>query len=198
MPLPWLIGAAVLGLGAAIAAATSSDDTSGSSAGSSSDGEERRRKEAAAEQVRKDERVKKLTKARLLFAEGGAQAGQRLAAALEDWVDLGGEPVFGTTLTASGYAKRPAREVVPHELGEVFTETFPRTDGEVAEIRRHLDLFNDVYDVRLRGNTRLHMRLMAIRSADRELSELAGLRKNLERIVQERAEAAANMAEGRA
>lgn len=196
MPLPWLIGAAVLGLGAAIAAAVNSDDTSGSSAGNNgSNDEERRRREAAAEQARKDEREKKRKNARILFKEGGTQAGERLAGTLEGWVEFGGEPAFKVRLTPSGYAKRAPDQIVPHELGDVFAETFSVTDEEPGDILRNLDFFNEVYDVRLCGNARLYTRLMEIQAAGKELSELAKLRKKLERISQSKAEAIANLAE---
>lgn len=195
MPLPWLIGAAVLGLGAAIAAVASSDDTSSSSAGSSTDAEERRRKAAAAEQARKDEREKKRKNARILFKEGGTQAGERLAGTLDGWVDLGGEPAFKARLTPSGYAKRPPGDVVAHELRDVLIETFSTADEEPGDILRNLDFFNEVYDVRLCGNARLYTRLMEIQSAEKELAELAKLRKKLERISRSRAEAIANLAE---
>ncbi|WP_312548708.1 hypothetical protein [Massilia sp.] len=193
MPLPWLIGAAVVGLGAAIVAAVNSDDTPSSSADNST--EERRRREAAAERQRKDERKKKLESARVLFEERGTEIGQQLANTLDGWVDVADEPVFAAKLLASGYAKRSADEVVPHEVGNVLAETFSAKDKELGVVMRDLDFFNEVYDVQLRGTTRLYTTLTEIQAVEKDLSDLAKLRKQLERIRATRLEATSDLTE---
>lgn len=180
MPLPWLIGAAVVGLGAAIVAAVNSDDTPSNSTDNGA--EERRRREAAAEQQRKDERKKKQESARVLFKERGTEIGQRLADTLDGWVDVADEPVFTAKLLAAGYSRRSANEVVPHEVGNVLTETFSAKDKELGAVMRDLDFFNEVYDVQLRGSTRLYTALMEIQAVEKDLSELSKLRKQLERL----------------
>jgi len=72
MALPWLIGAAVVGVVSAIAKAVS-DDTPSSSSSSSSDSsaEERRRREEAAQARAERERTEKKAHARQVFAEPG-------------------------------------------------------------------------------------------------------------------------------
>lgn len=194
MPLPWLIGIAAVTVGAAIVAAVKSDDTSSSSSASSGD-EERRRREAAAQQQRKDEQKKKRENARVLFKERGTQIGAQLAGTLDGWAELHEDPAFAAKLTSSGYSKRPQDQVVPHQLGNVINETFSATDEKIGQVMRDLDFFNEVYDVHLRGHTRLYTTLMEVQSIDKELSELEKLRKKLERIRKDSVEAAPKMAE---
>jgi hypothetical protein len=192
MPLPWLIGAAVVGL---IAAAVNSDDTSSSSSSSSSDEEERRRREAAAEQQRKNERRQKQENAQALFKERGQQIGRGLAASLDESMDVTGEPVFASTLSASGCSKRRPDQVVPNGVEDVLKDTFSDTDKEAGEVIRNLAFFEEVYDARLRGSTKLYAALLEIQSLDKDLLDLAKIRSQLDRIGKSKPQTTPNKAE---
>lgn len=191
MPLPWLIGAAVVGL---IAAAVNSDSTSSSGSSSTSDEEERRRREAA-EQQRKSERKQKQENARTLFKERGQQMGRGLAATLDQSMDVIGEPVFASTLSASGCSKRRPDQVVPNGVGEALEDTFSDTDKEAGDVIRNLAFFEEVYDAHLRGSTKLYAALLEIQSLDKDTLDLAQLRSELDRIRKSELQARLNEAE---
>lgn len=124
MALPWLIGAAVVGLGAAIVKAVSDDDSSSSSSSSVDTGEERRRREAAALKQLEQERDNKRSNARVLFAEGGARLGDSLSEALDGVADIAEtrSPSFVASLGANGYTLPPAEPMRAEEIKHALRE----------------------------------------------------------------------------
>lgn len=168
MALPWLIGAAVVGLGAAIAKAVSDGDSSSSSSSSVDVGEERRRREAAALKQVEQEREQKRTNARALFAEGGARLGDILSEALDGVADVAetGSPSFIASLGANGYTLPPAEPMRAEEIKQALREAFPSKDAAITRIAGNLDFYTRAYDVRLQGSRKLYQQFARIEALD--------------------------------
>ncbi len=168
MALPWLIGAAVVGLGAAIVKAVSDDDSSSSSSSTVDVGEERRRREAAALKQLEQEREKKRSNARVLFAEGGARLGDSLSEALDGVADVAEtrSPSFVASLGANGYTLPPAEPMRAEEIKHALREAFPPKDAAITRIAGNLDFYTRAYDVRLQGNRKLYQKFARIEALD--------------------------------
>lgn len=193
MPLPWLIGAAVVGLGAALVNAVSSDSTPSSTGGGSNGAEEeQRRRQAAAEAQRKQEREQKQSNARTLFQEHGERIGESVSAALEGVVNVAtlGTPDFDAKLSASGYQLAPTDTRSPDGLVRALCEAFPEDDKEVKKITDNLAFYARVYNVYLQGHTQLYAQLVDLLEVDLELQTLDKIEQQL-RAVKSSADAAA-------
>ncbi|MEX5746202.1 hypothetical protein [Massilia sp. X63] len=194
MALPWLIGAAVVGLGAALAKAVSDSDSSSSSGSSSSShdvAEERRRREAAsAEQLRR-ERERKRADAQALFAEEGARMGASLAQALDGLaaVEAARTTAFIARLGAGGCTLPPAVPVRAAALGEALKAAFPK-DAELVRIVGNLDFYTRAYDVCLQGSPELDGRLAAVEALDAEIAAWDAIAQQLSALKAGAGEAA--------
>ena len=168
MALPWLIGAAVVGLGAAIAKAVSDGDSSSSSSSSVDTGEERRRREEAALKQLEKEREQKRSSARALFAEGGSRLGDSLSEALDGVADVAEtrSPSFVASLGANGYTLPPAEPMRVEEIKHALREAFPPKDAAITRIAGNLDFYTRAYDVRLQGSRKLYQKFARIEALD--------------------------------
>lgn len=168
MPLPWIIGAAVVGLGAAIVKAVSDDDSSSSSSSSVDTGEERRRREAAALKQLEQEREQKRTNACALFAEGGARLGDSLSDALDGVAGVvkTGSPSFVAGLGAGGCTLPPADPMRSEEIKHVLRAAFPPKDDPITRIAGNLDFYTRAYDVHLQGSPKLYQQIARIEALD--------------------------------
>jgi hypothetical protein len=185
MPLPWLIGAAVVGLGSALVAALKSDDEPSSTISTAETA--RRAHEAAAEQRRKAERKQKKDNARTLFAEAGAVMGSSLEDALHGIVDVMslGEPAFTATLTTQGYRLPPVDTSRAHEVEHALAEVQRMHDPVIARISEQLIFYTAVYDVHLQGSSTLYRKIMDIQAADKELATLDQIAQQLRALQTE-------------
>jgi len=179
MPLPWLIGAAVVGLGSALVAALKSDDKPSSTISTAEAA--RRAQEAATEQWRKTEQKQKKDNARTLFAEAGVVIGTSLEDALHGIVDVMslGEPTFTATLTTQGYRLPPGDPSRAYEVGHALAEVLPMHDPVIARISEQLDFYTAVYNVHLQGSRTLYRQIMDIQAADKELVTLDQIAQQL-------------------
>lgn len=97
MPLPWLIGAAVVAVGAAAVAALSDDDKSSNN----NDDEERRRRAAERERQERARNEKKLS-IKHEFEQGVEQTYQDFITSIPDLVIIHGAMVNHLTLSSNG------------------------------------------------------------------------------------------------
>ena len=183
MPLPWLIGAAVVGLGAAIVAAVSDDDKpSGNSGGSNNnDDEERRRREKAAAEQRRREAEEKRVNARGSFAGQGDRIGAALTSALDQlaYVHPLATPSFAATLGAGGCSYPVSDEGRSQELAGALRAAFPDKDTGVERIVDDLGFHGRIYHVHLRGDAALYRKLAGIEGDERALQALEGIERQL-------------------
>lgn len=178
MALPWLIGAAVVGLGTLIAAASSDDDKpSSNSGGGNGADEERRRREAAAKEQRRREREEKLANARTLFAEKGASFGEELRDALDGRIEVHAVsfPPFQASLGEAGLGLAASDEGRAHEVSHALREAFIAEDPEVERIVANLEYHARVYDVAMSTHASARQRLTALDAVNTEILRLDAL-----------------------
>jgi hypothetical protein len=181
MALPWLIGAAVVGLGSLIAAAVNSDDNSSGSSSDTSADEERRRREAAAQEQRRREREEKLANARTLFEEKGAGVGDELMDALDGLVHVmpSATPAFMARLGEPGLAIPPADDGRAHEVSHTLREGFIEEDPGIEQIVANLEFHARVYDVQMFTDSKSYQKLLALDEVNRELIDLDRIEREL-------------------
>lgn len=184
MALPWLIGAAVVGLGSLIAAAASDDSSSNSSSGTGSDSsadEERRRREAAAKEHRRREREEKLASARTLFAGKGAALGEELGEALDGIVQVksGSTPAFRPRLGAQDLGIPSSDDGRAHEVSHALRGSVIADDPELERIVENLEFHARVYDVNMCCTPRVWQKLLSLDDVNAALVELDSIERQL-------------------
>lgn len=185
MALPWLIGAAVVGVVSAIAKAVS-DDTPSSSSSSDSSAEERRRREEAAQARAERERTEKKAHARQVFAETGAAYGKDLTESLQGWVDVRSEePCFRSRLNTSGCTVPDVADNGALPVMELLFQAYPRPNADARTTLENLEFYGMLYDVRLKAGTRMRRRAAEIDRIDEQLSQLGNMKKRLRQLEQE-------------
>lgn len=172
MALPWLIGAAVVSLGAAIVKAVSDDSSSIGSSSSVDVSEERRRREAAALKQLEQEHEQKRTNARVLFAEGGARLGESLSEALDSVANVAeiSSPSFIASLGANGYTLPPAEPMRAEGIKQSLRDAFPAKDAAVTRIASNLDFYTRAYDVYVQGSPKSYQQFARIAALDGEIA----------------------------
>jgi len=181
MPLPWLIGAAVIGIGAAIAAAVSDDDKPSNNSDSSSDAtEERSRREAAERAHKKREREQKIAGAHVLFRQQGEQYGASLRDALDGLANVIGDE-FSPQLKQQGFV---VRENIEHntmffvaELREAFPGMPDDTEAIVGNLRFYANIFHREFA--LMPASELSESILEAKEIASQLEELENTRRQL-------------------
>lgn len=183
MALPWLIGAAVVGIGAAIAAAVKGDDTSNNNISSSEDLERQRRKEAERER-RKQEKQQKRQIAHETFAQVGESIGCDLKASLDGWVDVvfASSPSFLARLNRKGYELDVQHLECPNSTESLVTTLLEKGSPYLKQTRSNLDLFQAHYAVSLQASTQLAEASREMKVVDKAVDELKNIRKDLLRL----------------
>ncbi|MBX4507749.1 hypothetical protein CF032_13805 [Klebsiella oxytoca] len=174
MALPWLIGAAVLGVGAWIASSSSND----SSNGNGGDDEERRRRERAEQERRAREQQELRNSIKATFSQEGKQRANDFQQLLSGWVnvDYQSQPSFKATILQTG--KQYMRTVEEH-----FTDI---NDLHVlnATTRENLKVFEECYDVELTMTETFHKAVDELADCEEQLQKLQDYRRHFERIHQ--------------
>lgn len=172
MALPWLIGAAVVAIGAAIASSSDDDTTP------DYDAEARRRAELERERVEK-ERKEKRQAARENFALHGERIGSDIAQSLQGWIEIKHDkaPAFTAQLTTSGY-KIESNDVEMADIEAIVPET-----GELFDaIRNNLKAYSNLYAVTLIQGPKLTEAQDEVDKIDIELQQIAQLKAEISKI----------------
>ena len=142
MAIPWLIGAAVLGVGALIAASSNDDDSSSSSR---DDSEERRRRESAERERVIRQQTEKADTIKKAFQQEGNQRSKDLKNLLLGWVnvDYSSHTPFSIVLTSAGSERR-------RSINDYFIDEYDidRTLLDNTTLN-NLKFFEESYDVDL-------------------------------------------------
>lgn len=180
MALPWLIGAAVVGIGSLIAAAAGDDGKSNGSS-SSSDDEERRRRDEAAKEQRRREREEKLANARTLFAEKGARIGEELGDALDGMIHVipASSPAFRPRLGAQHLGIPSSDDGRAHEVSHALRGSVIEDDPDLERIVANLEFHARVYHVDMCTTPGSWQKLLALDEVNTELVELHGIELKL-------------------
>ncbi len=162
MPLPWLIGAAVVAGVAAIVA--SSDDDKPSNNNRNNDDEERRRQAAERERKERERNEKKATIKRE-FDQRVQQAYQEMKVALPSLVTVHGVGKSVLTLSSNGSNLS--------ELVSNISKTSP------YKFMQDIDLFKKLYDVDVKPTTKMMDTIKDIDLLEKELKSLTQSIKGL-------------------
>jgi hypothetical protein len=168
MALPWLIGAAVVALGAAAVSAFSDDSDSGSGG----NGDEERRREQAEQERKARAHKEKLECIKDEFVQEGMQRSHELQQSLDGkiTVTLLGDKPFKATLDEDEEFKNP----VSPTCVEVYDLQFlPQ------ETQERLVKFESLYDMELEPEEELMQVPVRLKEIDHKLAQLKALRKKL-------------------
>lgn len=174
MAIPWLIGAAVLGVGALLASSSSDDNSSNGNGGD----DERRRREQAERERRERERQEERQSIRIALQKEGEMRGADFQNTLSGWVtaEYQSQKPFKAAILQSG--KQYKRVVAEH-----FTDSHQLylLNKETCE---NLKEFETWYDVELTMTEIFHDAVDEITDNQKELQLLQDYRHQLERIRQ--------------
>lgn len=149
MALPWLIGAAVLGVGALIAAVANDDE---SSSHDSSTDEERRRRKQAEHERREREKEEEMASLRRAFNQEGSQRSHDFQKLLSEWITVnyrGTSPFKGERLNTGAQAR--------HSIDRHFVDSCELGDGVLnTETRENLNFFETCYEADLSMTERFY------------------------------------------
>jgi len=169
MALPWLIGAAVVALGAAAVSALSDDNNSGSGG---NDDEERRRRERAEQERKARAHKEKLESMKEAFVHEGMQRADDLQQSLEGQIKvimLGDKPFKATIDDDSEY-----QNMVSPTYVEVYDLQFlPQ------ETQDYLVKLESLYDVELEPKEKLFKVSKRLEEINLKLTQLKALREKL-------------------
>ncbi len=174
MALPWLIGAAVLGVGALLASSSSDDSSNGNG-----DDEERRRQERAERERREREQQEERVSIKAALTKEGEQRGADFQQTLSDWVNVRyqSQPPFKAAILQTGkHYKRIVAEnfIDSHELCLLDART-----------RENLNEFEACYDVELTMTENFYDAIDEMADYQEKLQELQDYRSQFERIRQQ-------------
>ncbi|ASK69276.1 hypothetical protein CF168_10560 [Shewanella bicestrii] len=169
MALPWLIGAAVVALGAAAVSAFSDDSDSGSGG---NDDEERRRRERAEQERKARAHKEKLESMKEAFVHEGMQKADDLQQSLDGQIKvlmLGDKPFKATIDDDPEY-----QNLVSPTYVEVYDLQFlPQ------ETQDYLVKLESLYDVELEPEEELMKVPVRLKEIDHKLAQLKALREKL-------------------
>lgn len=174
MALPWLIGAAVLGVGALIASSSSDGDSSNGNG----DDEERKRRERAERERREREQKEERETIKASLQNVGTLRADDLKQALSGWVDVHYQSTspFKANVLATG--KQYQRVVAEH-----FTESHELTFLD-AKTRQNLNALESCYDVELTMTEDFYDVVDTLIDCQVQLETLQVYREQFERIRQ--------------
>ncbi|MCU6668323.1 hypothetical protein M8013_06080 [Enterobacteriaceae bacterium H4N4] len=174
MALPWLIGAAVLGVGALIAAASSDDDSSNGNG----DDEERKRRERAERERREREQQEERKSIKAALKSEGARRAADFTQTLSGWVEVNYQSPapFKAAILQTG--KQYKRVVAEHFVDK---EELSMLDSKT---RQNLNEFEACYDVTLTMTDAFEDVADEMTEWDVQLQELQDYREQFERIRQ--------------
>jgi len=175
MALPWLIGAAVLGVGAWIASSSSDESSSNGNGGD----EERRRREQAEKERREREQKEMRDSIKAALQKEGQQRCTDFTKILAGWVnvDYQSTPSFKAAILQTGkLQKRSVEEYFTdtHELHFLNTTT-----------RENLKELEACYDVELSMTETFHEAVDELVNCEEQLQVLEDYRHQFERIRQQ-------------
>lgn len=189
MPLPWLIGAAVVGIGTAIAKSVSdSNDRKAEAQRRAEREQEQARKERAAEAQRhaelerervRKEREQRLRSARENFLLRGERIGSDIAQSLQGWIDVKYEktPAFVAELQPTGFAVRSN-----HPNKSKLEELIPAKLGLSDDAHKNLAFYSSAYSATLQQGTNLTKAIKEISEIEKELNEIGQLKEKISNI----------------
>lgn len=186
MALPWLIGAAVVGVVGVIAKAVSDDTPSSSSYSDDSAAEERRLRQKAAKEREEQERKQKSDYAQRVFAETGASYGQDLIDALQGGVEIeSAEHGFRSRLEHKGFTVPDVAENGAASVMDLLHRALPAPDANTTTTLENLAFYGRLYDVQLKASTRMRRRATEIEQIDKQQAELADMKVRLRQLENE-------------
>lgn len=192
MALPWLIGAAVVSIGAAIAKSVSDDNDRKAEAQRRSEREqEQTRKEREAEAQRraelerervKKEREQRLRLARENFLLHGERIGFDIAQSLEGWIEVKYEktPAFMAEIQPSGF---PIKN--NHTNKSELEEILPENLGTLDDVRKDLDFYLSKYAIKIEQGANFTKAIKEINEIEKELNQINQLKKKILNIKKE-------------
>ena len=174
MALPWLIGAAVLGVGALIASASSDDDSSNGNG----DDEERQRRERAERERREREKQEERQSIKAALQNEGAQRAADFKQTLSGWVEVNylSQAPFKAGVLQTG--KQYKRVVAEHFVDR---EELSMLDRKTC---LNLNEFEACYNVELSMTDTFEDIADEMTEWEVQLQELQEYREQLERIRQ--------------
>ncbi|HDT6544430.1 TPA: hypothetical protein QFT03_001362 [Kluyvera ascorbata] len=173
MALPWLIGAAVLGIGAIIA--SSGDDSSSNNNG---DDEERRRRERA----ERERREREINEQRQTIKETLLNEGEKRSADFQQLLsgcfnaEYQSQPPFKAKILETGTQYKRI-------IAEYYTDA-QQLSLLYEKTRENLNEFEACYDVKLSMTADLSEKVNAYAQGQRQLDELQQYRSKLEARLQ--------------
>jgi len=175
MALPWLIGAAVLGVGALIAAVANDDESS--SHDSSSDEERRRRKQAEHER-REREKEEEMAFLRMAFNQEGSKRSHDFQKLLSEWITVNyrGTSPFRAVLLNTGVQAR-------HSVDRHFVDSCELGDDVLnTETRENLNFFETCYEADLAMTERFYKAVDILMDLQEQKAVLRHYHEQLELI----------------
>ena len=161
MPLPWLIGAAVVAAGAAVVAALSDEDKPSNS---NNDDEDRRRR--AAERERKErERNEKKISIKQEFDQGVQRTYQEIITSLPNLVTIHGTKINNLTLSSGG----SNFSQLESGLGK----------AEKYQFVKDISLFEQIYGINAKPTEKMKSMIKDIDLLQDELNQLTSVIKAL-------------------
>lgn len=175
MALPWLIGAAVLGVGAWIASSSSDNSNSGGNG----DDEERRRREQAERERHEREKQEERQSIKAALKEEGKRRSVDFQITLQGWINVHyrSTPPFKASILQTG-----------KQYKRVVAQNFSDSDGLsllTDGTRKNLNQFEACYDVELTKSEALNDAINEILGYQKQLQKLLDSRKKLEQKRQE-------------
>lgn len=174
MALPWLIGAAVLGVGALIASASSDDDSSNGNG----DDEERRRRERAERERREREQQEERDSIKAALIKEGEERRADFEHTLTGWVDV-------------AWQSQPAFKAVVLQTGKQYKRMVAESFTDINELvmlnrttRENLTEFEACYDVELTMTEQFYDAVDELIDCQEQLQVLQDYREQFERIRQ--------------
>lgn len=173
MALPWLIGAAVLGIGAYLSSSSSAENSSNGNG----DDEERRRRERVERERREREQEEERNSIREAFKKEGEQRTADFQQILSGWVNV-------------HYESQPSFKVtIFQKTGKLYKRVVPENFTDSHELylldkitRENLDEFEACYDVDLTMTETFYDTIDEIMDCQEQLRVLQDYRNQFELI----------------
>lgn len=172
MALPWLIGGALLGLGALLA---SSSDDDNSSNGNGDDEERRRREKAEQARAARNKSEQRLA-VQAAFREQGQASAEEFAVALQEWIEVhyrSAKP-FAAVLSNDG-------EILKREVSVPFVIDYALGLLD-SKTRKSLTDFEGFYDAQLIPCPEIYDADELITDCDDTLKEMRSYLRRLEKL----------------
>ena len=185
--VPYLIAAAVVGVGTGIAKLVSNNreaearrsaELEREHARKEREAEAQRRAELERERVRK-EREQRLRSARENFLLRGERIGSDIAQSLQGWIEVKYEntPAFVAQLQPTGFSVKSN-----HPNKSKLEELIPEKIRSFDDARKNLDFYSSAYAATLQQGTNLTKAINEISKIEKELNEISQLKINISNI----------------